>query len=193
MYCLFFQNTTFEKRTLQSCLNVFSFLFFIWFFHYFIVNFIYNLLLGMALNRNTLFFKRTSTGHLAGQLAASLVLRYYIVFVAITALISRDLTGDAVAYDLIPGNRTDMMFYFPFLQGPYYCGAGADKAFGRDIVNSHYKACLYAGINISGINGEVMPGQVRAAVLYLLIICSQKKIEGKKIFLNIMLYHMFYP
>jgi glutamine synthetase len=45
-------------------------------------------------------------------------------------------------------------------QGPYYCGAGADKAFGRDIVDSHYKACLYAGINISGINGEVMPGQV---------------------------------
>ncbi|KAH9707188.1 glutamine synthetase cytosolic isozyme 1-1 [Citrus sinensis] len=32
-------------------------------------------------------------------------------------------------------------------------------ALGRDIVNSHYKACLYAGINISGINGEVMPGQ----------------------------------
>lgn len=46
-------------------------------------------------------------------------------------------------------------------QGPYYCSAGADKAFGRDIVDSHYKACLYAGINISGINGEVMPGQVQ--------------------------------
>lgn len=45
-------------------------------------------------------------------------------------------------------------------QGPYYCGVGADKAWGRDIVDSHYKACLYAGINISGINGEVMPGQV---------------------------------
>ena len=45
-------------------------------------------------------------------------------------------------------------------QGPYYCGIGADKAFGRDIVDAHYKACLYAGINISGINGEVMPGQV---------------------------------
>lgn len=44
-------------------------------------------------------------------------------------------------------------------QGPYYCGVGADKAWGRDIVDSHYKACLYAGINISGINGEVMPGQ----------------------------------
>lgn len=50
---------------------------------------------------------------------------------------------------------------YPGPQGPYYCGVGADKALGRDIVNSHYKACLYAGINISGINGEVMPGQVR--------------------------------
>ncbi|MQM08225.1 hypothetical protein Taro_041080, partial [Colocasia esculenta] len=48
---------------------------------------------------------------------------------------------------------------FPAPQGPYYCGVGADKAFGREIVDSHYKACLYAGINVSGINGEVMPGQ----------------------------------
>ncbi|KAF9625796.1 hypothetical protein IFM89_027128, partial [Coptis chinensis] len=28
------------------------------------------------------------------------------------------------------------------LKGPYYCGVGADKAFGCDIVDSHYKACL---------------------------------------------------
>ncbi|KAJ6800826.1 glutamine synthetase cytosolic isozyme 1 [Iris pallida] len=48
---------------------------------------------------------------------------------------------------------------FPGPQGPYYCSAGADKSFGRDIVDAHYKACIYAGINISGINGEVMPGQ----------------------------------
>lgn len=48
---------------------------------------------------------------------------------------------------------------FPGPQGPYYCGVGADKSFGRDIVDAHYKACIYAGIDISGINGEVMPGQ----------------------------------
>ncbi|XP_078444311.1 glutamine synthetase cytosolic isozyme-like [Wolffia australiana] len=48
---------------------------------------------------------------------------------------------------------------YPPPQGPYYCGTGVDKAFGRDIVDAHYKACIYAGINISGINGEVMPGQ----------------------------------
>ncbi|KAF5207297.1 Glutamine synthetase [Thalictrum thalictroides] len=45
------------------------------------------------------------------------------------------------------------------LAGPYYCGVGADKSLGRDSVDSHYKACLYDGINIGGINGEVMPGQ----------------------------------
>ncbi|RLN16479.1 glutamine synthetase cytosolic isozyme 1-3 [Panicum miliaceum] len=48
---------------------------------------------------------------------------------------------------------------YPGPQGPYYCAAGADKSYGRDIVDAHYKACLYAGIDISGINGEVMPGQ----------------------------------
>ena len=50
--------------------------------------------------------------------------------------------------------------YSVIFQGPYYCSAGADKSFGRDISDAHYKACLYAGINISGTNGEVMPGQV---------------------------------
>ncbi|KAH8483215.1 hypothetical protein H0E87_027840 [Populus deltoides] len=44
--------------------------------------------------------------------------------------------------------------------GQYPCGGGVDKAFGPDIVDAHYKACLLAGINFSGINGEVMPGQV---------------------------------
>jgi len=48
---------------------------------------------------------------------------------------------------------------FPAPQGPYYCGNGTGKAFGRDVVEAHYKACLYADINISGTNAEVMPGQ----------------------------------
>ena len=26
-------------------------------------------------------------------------------------------------------------------------------------MQAHYRACLYAGVTISGINGEVMPGQ----------------------------------
>jgi glutamine synthetase len=48
---------------------------------------------------------------------------------------------------------------FPAPQGPYYCGVGAGKVVQRDIVDSHYKACLYAGIKIAGTNAEVMPAQ----------------------------------
>ncbi|GAA96093.1 uncharacterized protein L969DRAFT_94323 [Mixia osmundae IAM 14324] len=48
---------------------------------------------------------------------------------------------------------------FPGPQGPYYCGVGAGKVFARDVVEAHYRACLYAGVTISGINAEVMPSQ----------------------------------
>lgn len=50
--------------------------------------------------------------------------------------------------------------FFWHSAGPYYCGVGADKAYGRDIVEAHYRACLYAGVNIGGTNAEVMPAQV---------------------------------
>ncbi|XP_066569346.1 glutamine synthetase isoform X2 [Amia ocellicauda] len=48
---------------------------------------------------------------------------------------------------------------FPGPQGPYSYAVGSDKIFGRDIVESHYKACLYAGVRICGTNAEVMPSQ----------------------------------
>ncbi|KAI4897784.1 hypothetical protein NFI96_034151 [Prochilodus magdalenae] len=48
---------------------------------------------------------------------------------------------------------------FPKPEGPYYCGVGTDKAFGRDISEAHYRACLYAGVNICGSNAEAMPAQ----------------------------------
>merc|ERR1712050_232150 len=48
---------------------------------------------------------------------------------------------------------------YPGPQGPYYCSAGTDCAFGRSIMEAHYEACLYAGVQIAGINAEVMPGQ----------------------------------
>jgi len=48
---------------------------------------------------------------------------------------------------------------YPAPQGGYYCGVGADEVFGRDIVEAHLDACLAAGLHISGINAEVMPGQ----------------------------------
>ncbi|PZG29176.1 glutamine synthetase [Spongiactinospora gelatinilytica] len=48
---------------------------------------------------------------------------------------------------------------FPAPQGFYYCGVGADEVFGREVVEKHLDACLAAGLAISGINAEVMPGQ----------------------------------
>ena len=44
-------------------------------------------------------------------------------------------------------------------QGPYYCGVGSKYIYGREIVEEHMDACIGAGLKISGINGEVMPGQ----------------------------------
>ncbi len=48
---------------------------------------------------------------------------------------------------------------FPAPQGPYYCGVGADEVYGREVVEEHMMTCLAAGINLTGINAEVMPGQ----------------------------------
>src|SRR5262249_2861917 len=48
---------------------------------------------------------------------------------------------------------------FPAPQGPYYCGIGADVAFGRPVAEAHTRACLEAGLMIDGINAAVLPGQ----------------------------------
>ena len=48
---------------------------------------------------------------------------------------------------------------FPAPQFGYYCGVGADEVFGREIVEEHLDACLTAGLQIAGINAEVMPAQ----------------------------------
>jgi len=48
---------------------------------------------------------------------------------------------------------------FPGEHDAYYMAVGARKAPGRDVVEAHYSACLYAGVKIGGVNGEVSPGQ----------------------------------
>ncbi len=48
---------------------------------------------------------------------------------------------------------------YPAPQGPYYCGVGADVAFGRELADAHAAACVAAGLAIYGINAEFMPGQ----------------------------------
>lgn len=55
---------------------------------------------------------------------------------------------------------------YPAPQGPFYCGVGADEAFGREFVEDHTQACLDAGLMIAGTNAEVMPGQWEFQVGY---------------------------
>jgi glutamine synthetase len=47
----------------------------------------------------------------------------------------------------------------PEPQGPYYCGIGSKSSYGRHLAERHLQYCLEAGVNLSGINAEVMPGQ----------------------------------
>lgn len=44
-------------------------------------------------------------------------------------------------------------------QGPYYCGVGGDRTFGREISLLHLELCLKAGLKICGTNAEVMASQ----------------------------------
>ena len=48
---------------------------------------------------------------------------------------------------------------FPAPQGGYYCGVGNDEVYGREVVDAHLHACLRAGLEVAGINSEVMPAQ----------------------------------
>jgi glutamine synthetase len=48
---------------------------------------------------------------------------------------------------------------FPAAQGPFYCGTGLEEVYGRPLAEAHMDACMKAGLTISGINAEVMPGQ----------------------------------
>jgi len=48
---------------------------------------------------------------------------------------------------------------YPAPQGMYYCAVGKGNIAGRDIVEEHLDLCLNAGINVTGINAEVMLGQ----------------------------------
>lgn len=44
-------------------------------------------------------------------------------------------------------------------QGPYYCGVGGDRIFGREIVEEHMFKCIEAGVHYYGCNAEVMASQ----------------------------------
>lgn len=40
-----------------------------------------------------------------------------------------------------------------------YCGVGSNNVYGRDVVEAHTRACMYAGVKFAGTNAEGMPGQ----------------------------------
>lgn len=48
---------------------------------------------------------------------------------------------------------------YPEPQGPFYCGVGSKRVFGRELVEAHTQACIDAGLMLYGLNAEVMPGQ----------------------------------
>lgn len=48
---------------------------------------------------------------------------------------------------------------YPEPQGKYYCGVGADSVIGRELVEQHMDACLSVGLEVTGVNAEVMLGQ----------------------------------
>lgn len=47
----------------------------------------------------------------------------------------------------------------PGPQGPYYCSVGGENTYGRNIVQNAYILASKAGIDVSGMNAEVAPGQ----------------------------------
>ncbi len=55
---------------------------------------------------------------------------------------------------------------YPTPQGPFYCGVGAGRVYGRDLVEEHARACELAGLNIYGTNAEVMLAQWEFQVGY---------------------------
>lgn len=58
-----------------------------------------------------------------------------------------------------PATKLPLGFSEEKTQGQFYCSAGAENAFGREVAEEHLQACVNAGIKISGINAEVAPGQ----------------------------------
>ena len=59
----------------------------------------------------------------------------------------------------LPLGFSEGYFGQPRPQGDYYCGTGADTVVGREIVEEHMNMCVDIGLEVSGINAEVMLGQ----------------------------------
>ena len=53
--------------------------------------------------------------------------------------------------------RAELTLAFPLIFAALQVGQG--RVFARDLIEAHYRACLYAGVEIAGINAEVMASQ----------------------------------
>ena len=49
--------------------------------------------------------------------------------------------------------------YAEYEQGPYYCGVGTNRVYGRKTAEKILENALYCELNITGLNFEVAPGQ----------------------------------
>lgn len=49
-------------------------------------------------------------------------------------------------------------------QGQYYCSVGTGNSFGRDFLDLSSKYCIMSGLNVTGYNLEVAPGQMEIQV-----------------------------
>jgi glutamine synthetase len=49
------------------------------------------------------------------------------------------------------------------MRGSVYCRSGTDVV-GRKIMEAHLRACMYAGLRVTGINLECLPGMIEFQV-----------------------------
>jgi glutamine synthetase len=70
----------------------------------------------------------------------------------------RDVDGK-IAGRVIGFGEGHVMKLTPAPQGQYYCSVGSNNAFGRDFIITAFHNCLKAGLNLTGMNAEVAPGQ----------------------------------
>ena len=70
----------------------------------------------------------------------------------------RDVDGK-IAGRVLGFGEGDVMKLTPAPQGQYYCSVGSNNAFGRDFIIAAFHNCLKAGLNLTGMNAEVAPGQ----------------------------------
>lgn len=71
-------------------------------------------------------------------------------------------------YTMLSLDKTPLGFPeggYPEPQGPYYCAVGSSNIAGRDFYEDFLQRCVTAGVCITGVNWEVMPGQAEVQVM----------------------------